>query len=47
MRNLVWFRNDLRVYDNPALDAACNPNNEVVATTSLLGLHAASKAGLS
>ena len=31
MRNLVWFRNDLRVYDNPALDAACNPNNEVVA----------------
>ena len=31
MRNLVWFRNDLRVYDNPALDAACNDNNEVVA----------------
>ena len=31
MRNLVWFRNDLRVYDNPALDAACNSNNEVVA----------------
>ena len=31
MRNLVWFRNDLRVYDNPALDAACNANNEVVA----------------
>ena len=31
MRNLVWFRNDLRVYDNPALDAACNAKNEVVA----------------
>ena len=31
MRNLVWFRNDLRVYDNPALDAACNADNEVVA----------------
>ena len=31
MRNLVWFRNDLRVYDNPALDAACYANNEVVA----------------
>jgi deoxyribodipyrimidine photo-lyase len=31
MKNLVWFRNDLRVHDNPALSAACSGDNEVVA----------------
>ena len=31
MKNIVWFRNDLRVFDNPALSAACRPDNEVAA----------------
>ena len=31
MKNLVWFRNDLRVHDNPALSSACSGDNEVVA----------------
>ena len=31
MKNLVWFRNDLRVHDNPALSSACSADNEVVA----------------
>ena len=31
MKNLVWFRNDLRVHDNPALSSACSSDNEVVA----------------
>ncbi|MEE2705018.1 MAG: FAD-binding domain-containing protein [Pseudomonadota bacterium] len=30
MRNLVWFRNDLRVLDNPALYHACSETGEVV-----------------
>lgn len=30
MRTLVWFRNDLRVSDHPALDAACD-RGEVIA----------------
>ena len=29
MKSLVWFRNDLRVDDNPALRAACSQSNEV------------------
>ncbi|MDO3723007.1 deoxyribodipyrimidine photo-lyase [Marinobacter sp. chi1] len=31
MKELVWFRNDLRVADNPALTAACKQNNGVQA----------------
>ena len=31
MKNIVWFRNDLRVFDNPALSAACESRNEVAA----------------
>ena len=30
MKNLVWFRNDLRVLDNPALHSACTNTNEVI-----------------
>ena len=30
MKNLVWFRNDLRVLDNPALHSACANSNEVI-----------------
>ena len=29
MKSLVWFRNDLRVDDNPALRAACSKSDEV------------------
>jgi len=29
MKSLVWFRNDLRVDDNPALRAACSQSKEV------------------
>jgi deoxyribodipyrimidine photo-lyase len=31
MTKAMWFRNDLRVYDNPALHAACNNNDTVIA----------------
>jgi deoxyribodipyrimidine photo-lyase len=31
MSALVWFRNDLRVHDNPALQAACQSGNPVEA----------------
>ena len=29
MKSLVWFRNYLRIYDNPALKAACQ-NSSIV-----------------
>ena len=29
MKSLVWFRNDLRMDDNPALRAACSKSEEV------------------
>ena len=29
MKSLVWFRNDLRIDDNPALRAACAESEEV------------------
>lgn len=29
MRSLVWFRNDLRVSDNPSLVAACEAGDVV------------------
>ena len=29
MKSLVWFRNDLRMDDNPALRAACAESEEV------------------
>ena len=29
MKGLVWFRNDLRIDDNPALRQACIDTNEV------------------
>ena len=29
MKSLVWFRNDLRTDDNPALRAACFQSEEV------------------
>ena len=31
MAHLVWFRNDLRVADNPALTAACQSGQQVIA----------------
>jgi deoxyribodipyrimidine photo-lyase len=31
MKSLVWFRNDLRIYDNPALKAACKNASNVSA----------------
>ena len=31
MKSLVWFRNDLRIYDNPALKAACQNSSNVSA----------------
>ena len=31
MKSLVWFRNDLRIYDNPALKAACQNASNVSA----------------
>lgn len=31
MAHAVWFRNDLRVYDNPALNAACSAARPVIA----------------
>lgn len=33
--NLVWFRNDLRVRDNPALYTACENNQPVVAVAAI------------
>ena len=30
MRSICWFRNDLRVLDNPALHNACISNEEVI-----------------
>ena len=30
MRSVVWFRNDLRVLDNPALHNACLTSNQVI-----------------
>ena len=30
MKNLVWFRNDLRLHDNPALSQACAKADQVV-----------------
>ena len=29
MKSLVWFRNDFRMDDNPALRAACSQSEEV------------------
>ena len=29
MKSLVWFRNDLRMDDNPALREACKSSHEV------------------
>ena len=29
MKSLMWFRNDLRMDDNPALRAACKSSDEV------------------
>ena len=31
MRSLIWFRNDLRVHDNPALNNCCVISEEVIA----------------
>ena len=31
MRSLIWFRNDLRVDDNPALSNCCVISEEVIA----------------
>ena len=43
MKSLVWFRNDLRMYDNPALRAACSQSKEVhgvyIYSKNQLGLH--------
>ncbi len=30
MRHLLWFRNDLRIHDNPTLKAACQPGAQVL-----------------
>ena len=30
MRSICWFRNDLRVLDNPALHNACLSSDEVI-----------------
>lgn len=38
MTNLVWFRRDLRVYDNPALYYACQNRNESVIACYLITL---------
>ena len=29
MKSIIWFRNDLRMDDNPALRAACDNSTEV------------------
>jgi deoxyribodipyrimidine photo-lyase len=29
MKSIIWFRNDLRIDDNPAMRAACNNSTEV------------------
>jgi deoxyribodipyrimidine photo-lyase len=29
MKSIIWFRNDLRIDDNPALRAACENSSEV------------------
>ncbi|MAD59675.1 MAG: hypothetical protein CMB81_05025, partial [Flammeovirgaceae bacterium] len=29
MKSIIWFRNDLRIDDNPALRAACENSTEV------------------
>ena len=29
MKSIIWFRNDLRIDDNPALKAACENSKEV------------------
>ena len=43
MKSLVWFRNDLRMDDNPALRAACSQSKEVhgvyIYSKNQLGLH--------
>ncbi len=31
MRSVIWFRNDLRVDDNPALSNCCAISEEVIA----------------
>ena len=31
MKSIIWFRNDLRTLDNPALWHACQSSNEVIA----------------
>ena len=31
MKNLIWFRNDLRVLDNPALYNSCISSEQVIA----------------
>ena len=31
MRSAIWFRNDLRVFDNPALSHCCANSEEVIA----------------
>ena len=35
MRSLIWFRNDLRVDDNPALSNCCVISEEVMAVNFL------------
>ena len=29
MKSIIWFRNDLRMDDNPSLRAACDNSDEV------------------
>ena len=29
MKSIIWFRNDLRIDDNPAMRAACDSSAEV------------------
>jgi deoxyribodipyrimidine photolyase len=29
MKSIIWFRNDLRIDDNPAMKAACDNSTEV------------------
>ena len=29
MKSIIWFRNDLRIDDNPALRTACDNSTEV------------------
>ena len=31
MKSIIWFRNDLRIDDNPAMRAACDNSTEVYA----------------